>query len=35
MSGGSSTTPYMHSTNITGDRIHPNRTGSMYIAKQF
>ena len=26
---------YMHSTNIAWDRVHPNQTGCMYIAKQF
>lgn len=26
---------HMHSTNIAWDRIHPNQTGCMYIAKQF
>ncbi len=26
---------YMHSTNIAWDRVHPNQTGYMYIAKQF
>ena len=26
---------YMHPCNIAWDRIHPNQTGSMYIAKQF
>ena len=26
---------HMHSTNIAWDRVHPNQTGCMYIAKQF
>ena len=26
---------YMHPCNIAWDRIHPNQTGCMYIAKQF
>ena len=26
---------FMHSTNIAWDRVHPNQTGCMYIAKQF
>ncbi len=26
---------HMHSANIAWDRIHPNQTGCMYIAKQF
>ena len=26
---------YMHPCNIAWDRIHPNQTGHMYIAKQF
>lgn len=25
----------MHPCNIAWDRIHPNQTGCMYIAKQF
>ena len=26
---------HMHPCNIAWDRIHPNQTGCMYIAKQF
>ena len=26
---------HMHSTSIAWDRVHPNQTGCMYIAKQF